>query len=118
MLTLSIYIFGIFIMTSCSNQFMTGNWSTVNLNTGGMNISDTIIFNRNGDYQLQMYSDNQLVDKLRGTYELDKKKNQLKIVIGDSVIIHQIKKLTDDTLIVATNVQGFKYDLILKKNTD
>ena len=106
---------GSIFLTACNTnreKNIYGTWTSID-NTG-MNVTDEMRFEKDGNFQLTMYANgDSILRQMNGTYEIDQLGKTIKVAAMGETIEHQIINLRNDTLELLTS-QNVKMRMVKK----
>jgi uncharacterized protein (TIGR03066 family) len=100
-------LFLLLLFASCQankDYDIVGTWTSENITDNtDLNISDQSEFNKDGSYNLTVYSNgDSLVSKISGTYSLDKTNQTIAITMNGITFHHKIIEMSDELLKLKT----------------
>jgi hypothetical protein len=97
----------VLILSSCremKTDEIYGKWTTIDvIDNTDMNLSDRIVFSKDGNYEMVLYSNgDSVVSRLNGSFEIDHINITLNINTKDMIFSHKIIELKGDCLRIET----------------
>ncbi len=107
MIRTTLIFIGLLILFSCrglNTDEIYGTWTSLDVvDNTGMNVTDHVVFSKNGKYEMTLYSKgDSVVSRLGGTFKIDTKNQTLIITTKGMTFTHKIKELKDSLLTIET----------------